>query len=207
MTRSTTQAARALFTLAFNQGGYFTAKQAIQAGYGYPHLEYHEGVGNFEKVGHGLYRLRSLPRGEYDQFARLFLWSRDRGDNPQAVVSHQSALTLHGLSDLLPSQIDLTVPKTFRKTAPPGVVLHKGLIAPGDYEEREGFRVTTPLRTLVDVTLGGISQQELAKATQEAIRQGLVRKSKILEKANGEPGLSRLLEIIRNLPYRSRPKG
>ena len=58
---------------------------------------------------------------------RLTLWSRDRNDDvPQAVVSHESALILHGLTDLFPNRTHLTVPPGFRKKAPPLVVLHKG---------------------------------------------------------------------------------
>ena len=32
---------RALHAIAVAQGGYFTAKQAAEAGYGYTHLTYH----------------------------------------------------------------------------------------------------------------------------------------------------------------------
>ncbi|WP_143206237.1 hypothetical protein [Singulisphaera sp. GP187] len=47
MARSSRAASRALFSRAVEQGGYFTAKQAKEVGYGYPHLEYHLRVGNF----------------------------------------------------------------------------------------------------------------------------------------------------------------
>jgi hypothetical protein len=39
---------------ATRHGGYFTAKQAKEVGYGDPHIEYHESTGSFERVGHGL---------------------------------------------------------------------------------------------------------------------------------------------------------
>src|ERR1700730_5411140 len=117
MSRSTTEVARTLFSRALEQGGYFTAKQAREVGYAYPHIEYHESTGNFERVGHGLYRLTSLPPGEHDHLVRFSLWSRDRADRPQAVVSHDSALVLHELSELLPGKVPLTVPGTFRKEA------------------------------------------------------------------------------------------
>ena len=45
----TLQARRDLHALATTQGGYFTAKQARAAGYGYPHLAYHVGKGTFER--------------------------------------------------------------------------------------------------------------------------------------------------------------
>jgi predicted transcriptional regulator of viral defense system len=178
------------------QGGYFTTKQAKAVGYDYPHIEYHESTGSFERVGHGLYRLSTLPPGEHDDLVRLSLWSRDRSDRPQAVVSHESALVLHELSDLLPKRIHLTVPKSFRKRSPRGVALHKKDVAPSDVEERAGFRVTTPLRTLLDAALSGTSREELEKAVREALRRGLVRKSKLSDAARKDPRLLSLSEIL-----------
>ena len=100
--------------------------------------------GPLERVEHGLYRLASLPPGEHDDLVRLTLWSRNRQDEPQAVVSHESALVLHDLSELLPAEIHLTAPPTFRKDPPAGCVLHKARLLPKAIEERAGFRVTVP---------------------------------------------------------------
>ena len=121
MARSTLESARTLFSLAHGQGGYFTAKQARTAGYGYPHLDYHVSTGAFERVDHGLYRLTRIPPSEHDELIRWTLWSRDRRDEPQAVVSHKTALIVHGLPELLPTKLHFTVPPTFRKTTPPRV--------------------------------------------------------------------------------------
>ena len=98
------------------------------------------------------------------------------------MVSHESALVLHELSELLPGAIHLTVPPKFRKQAPPGCVLHRARLQPDEAEERQGFRVTSPLRTLLDVAEGDTSQEQLAKAVADALARGLVRK-KSLEKA------------------------
>jgi hypothetical protein len=92
--RDTHESLKALYALAATQGGYFTAKQAAAAGYDYSHLAYHLEAGNFERASHGLYRLPTIPTGEHDDLIRLSLWSRDRQDEPQAVVSHASALYL-----------------------------------------------------------------------------------------------------------------
>src|SRR5690606_22295950 len=115
-----------------------------------PHLAYHVGVGNFERAGHGVYRLPELPYPEHDDLVRLSFWSRGRDDRPQAVASHQTALAIYDLSDLLPSKNHLTVPLSFRKPPPKGVVLHRAELTTGDIQECEGYWVTTPLRTLVD---------------------------------------------------------
>ena len=159
----------------------------------YPHLDYHVQAGNFERVGHGIYRLPEIPLSEYDDLVRLSFWSRDRGDQPQAAVSHETALAVHGLSDVLPSKIHLTVPTTFRKPGAKGTVLHRAKLAAKDVEEREGFLVTTPLRTLLDVSADeAISEEHLEKAITEALERGLVRRSKLEALARKLPAAKRL---------------
>lgn len=196
MPRSTKESARSLFSTAFGQGGYFTAKQAQEAGYRYQHLDYHVAAGNFERVDHGLYRLTTIPPGEYDDFRRLSLWSRNQKGIPQAVVSHESALVLHDLSELLPRAIHLTVPSTFRKPPPRGCVLHKSALGRGDVDEREGFFVTTPLRTLLDVSLDEVSTERLEKAVADALNRGLVRRGKLLQAAHCNRRAQRLRFVL-----------
>lgn len=176
--RDTYEALRALYALAVTQGGYFTAKQAASVGYDYSHLVYHLHAGNFERASHGLYRLPTIPTAENDDLIRLSLWSRGRNDKPQATVSHASALFLHQLSDILPGKVHLTVPQSFRKTSPTGCQLHKGHVAEADIEVREGFIVTTPFRTLLDLASGpGITDEQLGLGIHQALQRGLVRKS------------------------------
>jgi predicted transcriptional regulator of viral defense system len=168
----------ALYATATKQGGYFTAKQAAAAGYDYPHLVYHVHAGNFERVGQGLYRLPTIPFDEHDDLIRFSLWSRDREDHSQAVVSHSSALFLHELSDILPTKVHLTVPPPFRKTAPHGCQLHKARLDDADVEMREGFALTTPMRTLLDAARDpSITDEQLEQAIQDAVRRGLVREA------------------------------
>jgi predicted transcriptional regulator of viral defense system len=196
MARSTREAARSLRILAQEQGGYFTAKQAKRSGYDYPHLEYHLATGAFERVGHGLYRHTSIPPADEEEFIRLSLWSRDRADEPQAVVSHESALVLQELTELLPNQIHLTVPPGFRKAPPRGCVIHKAVLLPADVEERTGFRVTTPLRTLLDVSAGTTSMEQVEKAVKEALDRGLVRRKRLLEAVERDHRLARLKRML-----------
>jgi predicted transcriptional regulator of viral defense system len=111
---------------------------------------------------------------------------------PQAVVSHESALVLHDLTELLPDRIHLTVPPAFRKPVPRGCVLHKAVLAPEDIEERAGFRVTTPLRTLLDAAAAAVSQEQLGKAVKDALARGLVRRAKLSAAAAQDTRFGRL---------------
>jgi predicted transcriptional regulator of viral defense system len=176
------QKAERLFEVADRQAGYFTAGQALEAGYDYPLQHYHRERGHWTKVGQGLFRLNRYPEGENEELVRLYLWSRDREGNPQAVVSHETALRLYGLSDLMPGKVHLSVPRGFRKRSPRGVVLHKQDLAVGDMDEWNGFRVTTPLKTILDVTrCREVSPEHLESAVREAVVRGLVRRKRLHE--------------------------
>lgn len=172
-----------LFEVADRQeAGYFTAGQAREAGYDYILQHYHRVRGNWSLVGHGLYRLRQYPDAEDEELVRLSLWSRDRDGRPQAAVSHETALRLYDLTDLMPDRVHLSVPKSFRKEPPKGIVLHETRLEDSDVEARRGYRVTTPLRTILDVASSpGVSPEHLETAVAEALDRELVRRKRLRE--------------------------
>lgn len=186
--RSTQDAMRDLVAVAATQGGYVTAQQADRAGYASNHLAYHVSAGNIDRVARGLYRLPHLPASEHDDLIRAVLQCRGRDDVPRAVVSHTSALALHELSDALPPRIHLTVPKGWRRDPPPGCVLHRAELDDEDIESWEGFGVTTPLRTLVDVADDTpISADLVHQAVVDARNRGLVSAARLRRAIDGLP--------------------
>jgi predicted transcriptional regulator of viral defense system len=195
MARSTRESS--LSTLAQAQGGYFTAKQAIKLGYSQPLLDYYVSVEGLERVESGLYRLPTVPRSEHDDLIRLSFWSRNQQGEPQAVVSHESALFLHKLTEVRPDRIHLTVPGKFRKSAPKGCILHEGFLTPNQVEVRGGFRVTTPVRTLLDAAVGRVRTVQLAKAVHEAIARGLVQRTLLDAAVRADPRLKRMGALLR----------
>jgi len=193
MKRDPRENAQALYAVAAAQGGYFAAAQARQAGYAYSQQHFHVARGNWLKVDRGLFRLRDFPPAEREDLIRWSLWSRDQEGAPQVVVSHETALTVHELSDVMPALVHLTAPPRFRKLAPPGCVLHKAALSPGDIEARTGYRVTTPLRTLLDVAGSPLSQEHLDRAVRDALARGLVRRH-VLETVRCSPAARRRLD-------------
>jgi predicted transcriptional regulator of viral defense system len=127
-----------------------------------------------------LFRLGRYPEGKDEDLVRLYLWSRDREGEPQAIFSHETALRLHCLSDLMQEKVHLSVPKGFRKRPPRGVVLHKTDLPEADSEDWDGFRATTPLRTILDVARScEVSPEHLESAVREAVARGLVRRKRL----------------------------
>jgi predicted nucleotidyltransferase len=87
---------------------------------------------------------------------------------------------VYDLGDFLPAAVHLTVPPDFRKKPPKGVSLHKAKLVAADFEMRDGFPVTKPLRTIADLTLSHIDPERLSAVLKEALQQGLVEKKDLL---------------------------
>jgi predicted transcriptional regulator of viral defense system len=193
---------RALAALAADQSGYFTAQQAKEAGYSYQAQHYHAENGDWTRVASGVYRLHDFPDQPREELVVLTLRSRNRTGEPQAVVSYETALTIHEISDANPAKIDLTVPPGFRKRMPPVVTLHPGILTPRDWEQRDGFRVTTPLRTIVDIASSPVSWPFLIGAVHDALQAGLVRKQHLLAAEGPDEMKARLraaLDTVENV--------
>ena len=158
---------RRLFEVAAQQGGYFTAAQAKEMGYSYQAQAHHVAVGNWLRSDRGLFRLAEWVPDVHDDLARWTLWSRGRG-----VVSHETALSVHGIGELESDRVHLTVPPgfTMRNEA---VVLHFAKLPKGDIVPMGGFTVTSPTRSIIDVA-GATDQDQLARLIDDARQAGLV---------------------------------
>jgi predicted transcriptional regulator of viral defense system len=159
---------RGLFNLAANQGGYFTAAQAKKIGYSYPAQAHHVGAGNWLRIDRGLFRLAEWIPNIHDDLIRWTLWSRGR-----AVVSHQSALSVHGVGEFESARVHLTVPPRF-SMRDPAIALHHADLADSDVVERTGFKLTTVIRSLVDIAALAAEEDQLTRTIQEARESGLL---------------------------------
>jgi predicted transcriptional regulator of viral defense system len=166
-----------LFEAASAQSGYVTTKQAAAAGYSTHLLRKHIHAGRVTRPQRGIYRLVHFPAGEHEELVTAWLWSEQAG-----VVSHQTALSLHGLSDVLPAHVHLTLPAAWRARrfrVPTGVVLHHADIAPEDRAWFSAVPITSPRRTLNDCAREGLSPETLRQAAQQALRRGLVTRPEL----------------------------
>ena len=176
------EAERRLHEIAQSQQGFFTTKQAIRAGFAEKTHSYHVNAGNWIREHRGIYRLADFPTAERPDLMLWYLWSQNRREAPEGTYSHDTALSLHELSDLMPSKLHMTVPKVFRRTSeiPEILVLHRADLDPSDVQEIHGVRVTRPLQTIVDLLRSGhVDRSQLKQAVEEAIRRGLIGKREI----------------------------
>jgi predicted transcriptional regulator of viral defense system len=180
-----------LYQFAEQQAGYFTATQAREAGFSYSLLSYHVGTGRFERVRPRVYRIVQFPSSRHEDLHAAWLQA-----GPHAVISHDSALALYDLSDLLPHRIHVTVPRTASRRRPE-LQLHTKRLEPEDVTRYEGLPLTTVLRTLVDVTAAGLADEQVRQAIQEALRRGLVARESLLRlTASGRGRIKRLVDEV-----------
>jgi predicted transcriptional regulator of viral defense system len=178
---------RALYLTAEQQVGYFTAAQARQAGFSRSLLSYHVGNGRFVRVRPRVYRLAQFPASLHEDLYVAWLEA-----GTQAVISHDSALALYDLSDVLPAQVHLTVLRTASRRRP-AIRLHTKRLSPQETTRYEGLPVTTVQRTLVDVTAAGLADEQVRLAIRQAVRRGLVSKEDLLALAAQRRGRIRHL--------------
>lgn len=170
-------AAKNLFEIAERQQGYFTYKQAIEAGYYRRAAHFYAKTGEWLREKRGIYRLARFPFPDRPDLVLWSLWSADRNGNIQGVYSHQTALSLYELTDVNPAKFYMTVPRSFRKgtAMPKGLVLCRAELSKSEVSEFNGYRVTTPLRTIGDMLEAGtMHPQELKRGLRQAVQKGLI---------------------------------
>ena len=189
-----------LFEIASEQGGYFTADQARAFGFSWALLSHHAKSGHFIRVRRGLYRFREYPSSPREHV--LTAWLAVGKD--VAVVSHESALDLLGLSDVIPAAVHLTVSRS-RRNLPsiPGVKIHTTirLLRQGDRLIRDGMTVTSATRTILDAAETGTPSEQIEMATIQAIERGLATAQQLRRDASERGG--RVAKLIANALHKA----
>lgn len=180
-----------LYQVAEQQAGYFTAGQAESTGIDRSTLRHHARPGGrFERVRRGLYRLRHFPSSPHEHVVAAWLPLKATG----AVVSHESALELYGLSDVIPSAVHVSVPRTKRGVRPrSGVRIHtiEGQLGTDDLRTIDGVPVTSPERTLVDALEDGSPPEQIELAVRQAVDRGLTTPRRLREMVKGRSARTR----------------
>lgn len=173
-----------LYQLAEQQAGFFSTRQARTAGLTRPLLSYYTKTGYLQRIQRGIYRLSRFPEMP---FADLFVAWLAAG--PRAVISHESALAVYDLSDVLPSEIHVTVPRTTSRRGKT-MRMHTKQLRKSEITQRGGLPVTTLARTLADLAVSGLGEEQIRLAISQALERGLITRKalkKDAQKRGGRP--------------------
>lgn len=168
-----------LYEVAASQRGLFTTQQAGRAGYSSQLLNHHAKAGVVRRVRRGVFRLVHFPPSDQEPLVEIWLWA-DR----KAVFSHETALSLHELSDVLPHRVHVTLPASWRGRrlrVPEDVVLHHAVVRRGDLAWSGVLPVTTAERTIQDCIEAHVSPEFIAQAIDQARARGLVAPARLRE--------------------------
>ena len=174
-----TSAELELRELANKQGGYFTARQAVELGFVRNHHSYHVSTGKWTREAHGIFRLAGVPTANpaIDELHCWLLWTMGRKANiPRGAVAYETSLVVHGLSDLMLNKVHLSVPKNFRPSVnPKSVVLHHENRDDSEIFERDGLRVVRPFVAVLDlIREGRVSSEHIERGFKDGIAKGVI---------------------------------
>lgn len=162
----------ALYSVAQSQSGYFTTGQAAAAGYSPQLIRKYLDNGRVVRVRRGIYRLSHFPTSEYEDLVVAWLWAEQAG-----VFSHETALALHDLSDVLPAKLHMTLPVSWRHRrlgVPAGFILHYADLSDFDCTGFSAVPITSAPRTLRDCLEANVSPELVRPAVLQARRRGLI---------------------------------
>jgi predicted transcriptional regulator of viral defense system len=168
-----------LLDVAQQQHGYVTARNARELDVDPLRLQDLARRGLAEHVAHGVYRIALVPVGPLDQYMEAVLW-------PQAargVICGQSALDLHGLCDVNPAKIHLSVPAGYRprREVPAPYVLHRRDLDAASVTVLEGIPIVTPRRAILDGMEEHLPVRLIEQAIENAAERGLIAAERIAE--------------------------
>lgn len=93
------------------------------------------------------------------------------------MLSHETSLFLHDLSDALPAKAHMTVPtamRTRRLRVPDGLVLHHGDLTESDQTWIEVVPVTSARQAIAECIVAHVSPELIEQAVRQARQRGLI---------------------------------
>ncbi len=163
-----------LFSLAEENDGLFTSKQAREKGIKDSVLVRLAQRGRLQRTARGVYRIVHYPLDRFSQYREAVLWAHASHGPERIALSHETALLIFGLSDVNPAKVHLTVPKSarLRREKPNWIIIHRADLAPKDLTEHEGMPVTLPERTIIDVLVATHRADLARQAVADGQREG-----------------------------------
>lgn len=168
--------------LAASQRGLVTRDQLLAAGISRHVIDARVRANRLRVPHRGVYRVGPVEAPHGREVAALLACG------PQAVLSHRSAAWLWQLvadpGDATP--VELALPGIDRGRRP-GIRLHRVSLEPDDVANLNGIPLTTPARTIVDLS-AVLASRELESVVAHAERQNLIERRELLAQVTTRPG-------------------
>jgi hypothetical protein len=178
------------------QYGLISRDQALRAGASADAIFRRVAGGRWDRLYPGVFRIAGSP-SSWRQAVLAACLARGKG----TAGSHRTAAHLWKLPPFDPGPIEITIPRSRRLGRMPGVVVHRvGPLPPADLTMLDGIPVTSPARTLIDLTAVA-SRESVEEALDDALRRGLVSVARLRWRLNelrgsGRRGIATIRDLI-----------
>jgi predicted transcriptional regulator of viral defense system len=166
----------ALYQIALEHEGVFTAGEAREAGVSPHSLLQAARRGDVRRLSRGIYRLVNYPASEERvQLWEAVLWpTLRRGSSAESgFLSHLTALHLnYALLEYTPPKVSITIPSSMRvrRTQPAWLEVHIGDVPDRDITNNiDGLPVTTLERTLFDCIAARVDRRLIERVIDAAV--------------------------------------
>ncbi len=158
--------------IALDQNGFVTASQAERVGVSRPTLSYLLKHDRVERPRRGVYRIPQVQATRFDVFRLALLWTGD----DDAVISHESALDLYDVCDIVPDVVHVAVPPSRRiaKSDGAGFKVHREKMADTERIWVEELPTVTPYRAIVQCVEYGTPSYLLKQAARGCLDKMLI---------------------------------
>ncbi|KQY22813.1 hypothetical protein ASD16_09345 [Cellulomonas sp. Root485] len=159
---------------ALEQNGLLTRRQALEdLGLTAGAVDNLVARGRLDRVAHGIYRYPHLPGIADEQYQVALL----RTGDPDAALSHETALQLHELSDVNPARYHVTVPQPLRirRSDNARYVVHVQRLTARQVTWWHQMRIATPATAIEQCLERGTPTYLLRPAIDQGQRTGAVR--------------------------------
>jgi len=166
-----------LHALAEERDGLLTSKEARALGIQDSVLVRLAQRGRLERMSRGVYRIAHYPTDRLAQYREAVLWAQASHHGLERIaLSHETALLIYGISDLNPSRVHLTVPKSarLRRERPEWITVHRADLTEKEVGQHEGIPLTTVSRSITDVLSTTHRTDIVRQAITQALRDGLL---------------------------------
>jgi len=162
-----------LVEIAQSQLGYFSTSQAVGCGISNQLLRHAVKTHRVERALRAVYRFNHFPSSAHEEVMAAWLWADQAG-----VISHDSALELHGLADVLPDAVHLTLPPDWkrrlsRRQVPNNLRAYFEEVPKTDICWMAGVPTTTAARSIIDYAKAGGQPDLIERAVRDGLDRGL----------------------------------
>lgn len=189
----------ATWDLVERQHGVVARRQLLALGYSSKGIRHRVTSGRLHIVHRGVYSVGRPSVGPHGRWMAAVL-----ACGPKAVLSHSSAAAIWRIGLEERDVIEVSLFSPYQRRRPGLRIYRRSSLWPEDITTRHGIPVTTPIQTLIDMSLR-LDRRGVERMINEADKYDLLHPPQLraaLDERTGEPGVAVLRDVLDRRTFR-----